>query len=199
MAGVIGSATAPSISTVSIVQNVTSKAVNTSEMSLLPSTPVELLTLPIRILHRAETFVFSTVPRHVARLTGIEDTGVSFWSGAAPTTGDTMADTSQAAAGIAAERVAQAVGQGDGWYGAEFVHTAKKVGGFFGYLTSAWSLACLVEVRAFLTLRSSAKTCRRSYSTELLSMHRHDDTFAWDGKGDLPCGLSRSCFSPRKY
>lgn len=197
MTGVIGSSTAPSISTPSTVQNISSTAVNTSGNWLLPSTPVELLTLPIRILHRAETFTFSTAPRHVARLTGLEGISVSFWSGVASTTGDRMADTSQAA-GMAGERVAQAVGQTDSWYVAEFFHTARKVGGFFGYLTSVWSFACLVEVSALVILMASAKTCRPSYSTESLSMHRHGDTFDWDGKDGLLCGLFQSYFSPRK-
>lgn len=59
-----------------------------------------------------------------------------------------------AAATTAGEGAAQAVGYGDSWYVAELMQTMRKVGGFFGYLTSIWSFACLVEVSTRTTPRS---------------------------------------------
>lgn len=152
MSAVVGPEAMPSRSAGSLVQNLSTTVPTTSGTSLLPSSPLELLTLPIRILHRAETFAFNTVPRHVARLTGMEDIGMNLWGGVAPGppgTGladDAVTTASQAAAGLADEGVAQAMGQGDSWYVTEFLQTMRKVGGFFGYLTSVWSFACLVEV-----------------------------------------------------
>lgn len=77
------------------------------------------------------------------------------WAGAAPMAGDTglaggaMAASSQATTGMAGEGVAQAMAQGGSWY-TELLHGMRKVAGFFGYLTSIWSFACLVEVSAVL-------------------------------------------------
>lgn len=147
MPAVVGPEAMPSTSAGSLVQNLSTTVSTTSGTSLLPSSPLQLLTLPFRILHRAETFAFNTVPRHVARLAGMEDIGMSLWGGAAPgLADDAVATASQAAAGLADEGVAQAMGQGDSWYVTEFLQTMRKLGGFFGYLTSIWSFACLVEV-----------------------------------------------------
>lgn len=150
MSGVIGPSAIPSTSAAPLVQNLSTTISTTSRNSLLPSSPLELLTIPIRALHRAETFAFRTVPRHVARLAGIENISINLWSGAATTTADTgiggEAVAAAAAAGMSGEGVAQVVGQGDSWYVTEFLRTMQKVGGFFGYLTSIWSFVCLVEV-----------------------------------------------------
>jgi hypothetical protein len=48
---------------------------------------------------------------------------------------------------MAGNDFADAAGQESGYYIAEFLGAMKKLGGFFGYLTSLWSFACLVEVR----------------------------------------------------
>lgn len=138
----------PSTSATSFANNINNTVSATSVTSLLPS-PRDLFTLPFRALNQAETFAFSTVPRHIARLTGINDIGTSFWSGGASAIGDAglRGDAmAPAAANTAGEGVAQAVGYGDSWYMAELMQTMRKVGGFFGYLTSIWSFACLVEV-----------------------------------------------------
>lgn len=71
---------------------------------------------------------------------------MSLWSGAATPAGNTGLAGDAVAAGVAGEGVAQAMGQGDSWFVTEFLQTMRKVGGFFGYLTSIWSFACLVEV-----------------------------------------------------
>lgn len=154
MSGVVDPSAMPNTPAESFVQNVSATVTATPENSFLPFSPLELLTLPIRVIHRAETFAFSTVPRHVARLAGLENVGISLWGGTGATAGDTglagdaMAAASQATAGVAGEGVAQATAQGDSWYVTEFLQTMRKVGGFFGYLTSIWSFACLMEVSA---------------------------------------------------
>lgn len=80
---------------------------------------------------------------------------MSSWVGTAPMAGDTglagdaMAAASQATTGIAGEGVSQAMAQGGSWY-TEVLQGMRKVAGFFGYLTSIWSFACLVEVSAIL-------------------------------------------------
>lgn len=138
----------PSTSATSLANNINNTISATSVTSLLPS-PRDLFTLPFRALNQAETFAFSTIPRHIARLTGLNDIATGFWSGGASAIGDAglRGDAmSAAAANTAGEGVAQAVGYGDSWYVAELMQTMRKVGGFFGYLTSIWSFACLVEV-----------------------------------------------------
>lgn len=150
MSGIVDPSAMPSTPAESFVQNVSATVSATSGNSLLPSSPLELLTLPMRVMHRAETFAFSTVPRHVARLAGLENVSMSLWGGPATAgdtglAGDAMAAASQAT-GVAGEDVAQAMAHGDSWYVTEFLQTMRKVGGFFGYLTSIWSFACLVEV-----------------------------------------------------
>lgn len=68
---------------------------------------------------------------------------MNFWGGAAAAAGD-AGDAAQAAADLAGGGGAAAFG--DNWYLGEFLMAAKRIGGFFGYLTSVWSFACLVEV-----------------------------------------------------
>lgn len=120
----------------------------------LPYSPPDLLSLPLRALHHAEAFAFSTVPRQVGRILGIDDFTLNIWGGAVPSasetalTSDAMAAASQAAASMAGEGVPQAVVQGDSWYMTEIMQTMRKIGGFFGYITSIWSFACLAEVSA---------------------------------------------------
>lgn len=148
MSGVVGPSAMPSTSAAPLVQNLSTTVSTTSRISLLPSSPLELLTHPIRALQRAETFAFRTVPRHVARLAGIENISMNLWSGAGTATGNPGLGGAAvaAAADMSGEGVAQVVGQGDSWYVTEFLRTMQKVGGFFGYLTSIWSFVCLVEV-----------------------------------------------------
>jgi hypothetical protein len=153
----------PSTSAASLANNINNTVSATSVSSLLPS-PRDLFTLPFRALNQAETFAFSTVPRHIARLTGLNDISVSFWSGGPHAIGETgLRGDAMAAANTAGEGVAQAVGYGDSWYVAELTQTMRKVGGFFAYLTSIWSFACLVEVSTnpeYLDLRALLRISR---------------------------------------
>ncbi|KAJ5584901.1 uncharacterized protein N7459_004701 [Penicillium hispanicum] len=166
MSSVMSPSAMPSTSAAPVIHNLSSPISVTSGSTLLPYSPRDLLSLPLRALHHAEIFAFSTVPRHVARMAGIEDFSLNIWGGAAPTAGETglpgdaVAAASQAAAGMAGEGVAQVVGQGDNWYMAEFMHTMRKVGGFFGYLTSIWSFACLVEALVLNRITIYASTRR---------------------------------------
>ncbi|KAJ5313364.1 GPI-anchored CFEM domain protein B [Penicillium atrosanguineum] len=157
MSGVVGPSAMPSTSA-SLAQAINNTVSATSGNSILPSSPLELLTLPFRALQRAETFAFSTVPRHVARLAGIEDVTVNLWSGPASTASDTgMAGEAAAAT---ANMAREAVGYGDSWYVTEFLQTMRKVGGFFGYLTSVWAFACLVEALILNRITIYASTRR---------------------------------------
>lgn len=157
MSGVVGPSAMPSTSA-SLAQTINNTVSATSNNSILPSSPLELLTLPIRALQRVEAFAFSTVPRHVARLAGIEDVTVNLWSGPATAAVDTgMAGEAAAAT---ANMAREAVGYGDSWYVTEFLQTMRKVGGFFGYLTSGWAFACLVEALILNRITIYASTRR---------------------------------------
>ncbi|KAJ5674459.1 uncharacterized protein N7477_004393 [Penicillium maclennaniae] len=157
MSGGVGPSAMPSTSA-SFAQTINNTVSATSGNSIIPSSPLELLTLPIRAFQRAETFAFSTVPRHVARLAGIEDVTVNLWSGPASTASDTgMAGEAAAAT---ANMAREAVGYGDSWYATEFLQTMRKVGGFFGYLTSVWAFACLVEALILNRITIYASTRR---------------------------------------
>lgn len=114
--------------------------------------PRELLALPLRALHQAETFTFATLPRHIARLVGLENMATHFWSrvlGAGLIEGGTAEAATQAAAG-AGEGVADAAAQVGGIRFIDILDGMKKFGGFFSYVTSRWSLACLTVVRSSL-------------------------------------------------
>ncbi|KAJ5638557.1 hypothetical protein N7528_000947 [Penicillium herquei] len=145
MFGVFGGPSVPSTSPAAVVQSINETVLKASETTLLPSTSRELLSLPLRALHHAETFAFNTVPRHIARLAGIENVSLNLWPTAAPLTGDSgLAQEAMSASEVAAH-MAQAAAEGEGWYAMEFMETIRKVGGFFAYITSVWSFVCLIE------------------------------------------------------
>lgn len=77
----------------------------------------------------------------------MNDVTLNLWPTTAPVAGESaVVHEAMAAASDIAAGVPEAVAAGDGWYIGEFMQTMRKVGGFFGYLTSIWSFACLVEV-----------------------------------------------------
>ena len=112
----------------------------------MSSLPHQLLTSPLRAFQHAETFAFRTVPRTFARITGIKALGQTIWGGAGSTSGASGTAATHAAE-MAANEFADTASQESGYYIAELLGAMKKLGGFFGYLTSLWSFACLVEVR----------------------------------------------------
>lgn len=117
----------------------------TPDSSSLSSLPLRLLTSTIHALEHVDTFAFQTVPGSVGRITGIS----SLWSGAGPTSeaGSTAATHAVAdMADMAGSGLAEGAAQEGSYYFAEFLVALKKLGGFFGYLTSIWSFACLLEV-----------------------------------------------------
>lgn len=154
MAGIVASSSIPSTSAAPLMQTLNDTVSATAGNTPLSTSASAsgLLSLPLRALHEAENLAFSTVPRQIVRLTGLENFGLNIWGGAAPAAAETtvaadaVVAASQAAANMAGDGAAQAVAEGDSWYVTEFLHTMRKVGGFFGYLTSIWSFACLVEV-----------------------------------------------------
>ncbi|KAF7717554.1 Uncharacterized protein PECH_006593 [Penicillium ucsense] len=123
------------------------------------SYPLNLLALPFRALSHAETFAFNTVPRHIAQLTGLNNINLNLWGGAAPTAGQhgLEGNAVAAAAGAAGEAAA---GYGDSWFVTESMQTMRKVWGFFGYLTSIWSFACLIEALVLNRITIYASTRR---------------------------------------
>ncbi|KAJ5537263.1 hypothetical protein N7513_010449 [Penicillium frequentans] len=159
MSGVLGPASMPSTSPASVAQAINSTISQTTGHTLLPS-PRELLSLPLRALHHAETFAFSTVPRHIARMAGIEDISLNLWPTAAPVAGQEIAHEAMNAAAEIAAGAPEVVEQVENWYLAELTSTMRKVGGFFGYLTSIWSFACLVEALILNRITIYASTRR---------------------------------------
>ncbi|CAI7675912.1 unnamed protein product [Penicillium pancosmium] len=157
MSSVLGPAAVPSTTDASLVQALNATASATSGSSFLPTSPLALITFPLRVLNQAETFAFSTVPRHFLRLAGISNIEMNFWGGAAAAAGD-AGDAAQAAADLAGGGGAAAFG--DNWYLGEFLMAAKRIGGFFGYLTSVWSFACLVEALVLNRITIYASTRR---------------------------------------
>ncbi|KAJ6095939.1 hypothetical protein N7486_006685 [Penicillium sp. IBT 16267x] len=159
MSGVLGPASMPSTSPASVVQAINSTISQTSGHTLFPS-PRELLSLPLRALHHAETFAFSTVPQHIARIAGIDDISLNLWPNAAPVAGQDIAQEAMNAAAEIAAGAPEVVEQVENWYLAELTSTMRKVGGFFGYLTSIWSFACLVEALILNRITIYASTRR---------------------------------------
>ena len=120
-------------------------------LSLLPSTK-ELLLLPLRIVYRVEIFVFVTLPRQIFRLIGLESVAASLVGGAAGLAEghglpmDT-ASAIAATAGAGADGAAAVDAANTSWFGVgELLQSLRKFGGFFSYMTSRWSLACIVVV-----------------------------------------------------
>lgn len=107
------------------------------------SSPLQLLTAPFRAFQHVETFALRTIPQAVGRITGIN----TLWGGGiGSAAGVSGAVATNAVADMAGSGIPNVAGQEGSYYFAEFVGAIKKLGGFFGYLTSIWSFACLVEV-----------------------------------------------------
>ncbi|KAJ5256881.1 hypothetical protein N7478_012985 [Penicillium angulare] len=148
MSNVLAPASIPSTSSASVAQSINATISTTTASAFIPSSPRQILSLPLRALHHAETFAFNTVPRHIAKLVGIEDLSLNIWPTAAPVTGRTVLSQEAMTAASHAASIATGAPQGagsEGWYMGEIMQTMRKVGGFFGYLTSVWSFACLIE------------------------------------------------------
>lgn len=144
MSGIVEPSTIPTSPSTALLQHLnTTLSPETSSLSFLPH---QLLTSPLRAFQHAETFAFRTVPQTLARITGIKALGQSIWSGAGSAAGASGTAAAHAA-DMTGNELADAAGQESGYYIAEFLGAMKKLGGFFGYLTSLWSFACLVEVR----------------------------------------------------
>ncbi|KAJ5083433.1 hypothetical protein N7456_012860 [Penicillium angulare] len=163
MSNVLAPASIPSTSSASVVQSINATISTTTASAFIPSSPRQLLSLPLRALQHAETFAFNTVPRHIAKLAGIDDLSLNIWPTAAPVTGRAIlpqeAMTAASHAANIATGLPQAAGS-EGWYMGEIMQTMRKVGGFFGYLTSVWSFACLIEALILNRITIYASTRR---------------------------------------
>ncbi|KAJ5348916.1 uncharacterized protein MYU51_007253 [Penicillium brevicompactum] len=126
------------------------------DSSPLSSLPFQLLLAPLHALQHAETFAFRTVPRSIGRVTGIS----SLWSGAGSTAGAGGTAATHAVADMAGSGLADVAEQEGSYYFAEFLVAIKKLGGFFGYLTSVWSFACLLEALILNRITIYASTRR---------------------------------------
>ncbi|KAJ6164742.1 hypothetical protein N7470_003414 [Penicillium chermesinum] len=98
-------------------------------------------------------------------MVGMGDINLNLWPtpAAAMTEGGAAVEAIAAASEAVADTqggVAEVAAQADGWYLTEFMNTMRKVGGFFGYLTSVWSMACLVEALILNRLTIYASTRR---------------------------------------
>lgn len=144
MSGIVAPSTIPTTSSAALLQHLNTTI--SPETSSLSSLPHQLLTSPLRAFQHAETFALRTVPQTLARITGIKALAQTIWSGAGSAAGASGTAATHAA-DMAGNEFADAAGQESGYYLAEFLGAMKKLGGFFGYLTSLWSFACLVEVR----------------------------------------------------
>ncbi|KAJ5295778.1 hypothetical protein N7508_010599 [Penicillium antarcticum] len=158
MSGIVEASTVASTSSAPVLQHF--EPTTLPEPSSLSSLPLQLLTSPLRAFQHAETFALRTVPQTLARIPGMNALGLDFWSGADPTTGAGDAGTAATNAAANMAGAAGGVGQDGGYYIAEFLSAIKKVGGFFGYLTSLWSFACLVEALILNRITIYASTRR---------------------------------------
>lgn len=137
----------PPTATASAAQSLSSA---TNLTTSILSSPRDLLALPFRGLYQAEHFAFSTLPRRLGRLVGLQEMATLFGGGGAGTgpVGDVAVATTHAAANAAREGVAEAAGQADtGHHLTDILQALIKFSGFFSYLTSRWSLACFTVVR----------------------------------------------------
>lgn len=140
----------PSAATSTSVQSLSNSTIPTAAYSVLSSLPRGLLTRPFRGLDHSENLTLSTFPKHIARLVGLQDMASRFWaaSDVAPEADAIVAATTQAAAGMAAEGVANPAMQGEASsHFTEILQAVIRFSGFFSYLTSRWSLACFTVVR----------------------------------------------------
>ncbi|KAL2011004.1 hypothetical protein VTN00DRAFT_3722 [Thermoascus crustaceus] len=124
-----------------VMQHLNVSANATAYSSWLPSSPRELLKLPLNAVYRAEVLTFVTIPRHVARFVGLDNMVNGLWEGAAVIgEGDAVA-----AAGVANAAAEGATEAGANYAGLNFTdifHAMRRFSGFFSYMTSRWSLAC---------------------------------------------------------
>lgn len=142
------SAVAASISAAQSLNTTPSIAAHSS----LSSSSRELLSLPFRGLHQAEAFTFSTLPRQVAKLVGLQDMATRFW-GTSSGTGletDAVVLATQTAAEAARDGVVDAASQAESsLHFSDILQAVMKFSGFFSYLTSRWSLACFTVVNIY--------------------------------------------------
>ncbi|KAL4921430.1 hypothetical protein BDW62DRAFT_128932 [Aspergillus aurantiobrunneus] len=117
-------------------------------VNLLSSAPRDLLSLPLRGLRHAETFVSSFVPRRIAGLVGVREMATQSWS--TPGAGserDVVAAATQAAGEATREAVGETAAQPNtSLQFTDLLQSAIKFSGFFSYLTSRWSLACFAAL-----------------------------------------------------
>lgn len=144
MSSDVGPSIMPSTSPASLTQQLNATTSATVSDSLLYTAPRALLSFPLRTLYSAETFAFRTVPRNIAKLVGLQ--GAASAAGGTGLTGHGVAGATHAGVDSAVEGLADTVAQGGSSHLSNILHTVSKLGGFFSYLTSGWSLACLALV-----------------------------------------------------
>lgn len=141
----------PSLSTVAassaVMRHLNASANSTAYSSWLPTSPRELLKLPLHAVYRAEVLTFVTIPRQISRFIGLENMVTGLWEDAAVIgEGDAVA-AAAGAANVAAEGAAAAGVNNAGLNFTDIFHAVRRFSGFFSYMTSRWSLACFSVVR----------------------------------------------------
>lgn len=128
------------------MQHLNASANATSYSPWLPSSPRELLKIPLNAVYRAEVLMFVTIPRHVARFVGLDNMVNGLWEGAAGI-GEGDAVAAAGVANVAAEGATEAGANYAGLNFTDIFHAMRRFSGFFSYMTSRWSLACFSVVR----------------------------------------------------
>ena len=98
-----------------------------------------------------DTLTISSLPRHVAKLVGLENMATRILGHASDAeAASDVVTAAQTAGGAAGEGMAEAAAQESGLRIADIFHAMRRFSGFFSYLTSRWSLACFSVVCIFL-------------------------------------------------
>lgn len=171
----------PAQVTSSAFDHIRSSATNIT--AYLHPSPKDLLLLLPRIILRAGSFAFVTIPEQLDHVLGLRNGGRVIAEATRDGT-QNMASAALTSAGLVQEAtpgIAEAVaaeapaGQGNSFSNVFSFQQLRNFGGFFSYITSKWALGCLVvvstAVRRSLVSKFLKPWNRRFFLTELESMH----------------------------
>lgn len=144
-------------------QHLVNNASNTTTAKSLLSSSRDVLTFPFRAVYRADAFAFSTLPRQVARLVGLEGMASQLLENSSGTGEAAVAAGTQAAEAVG-DTAAGAAAQDSGFHIVDLFHTLRRLSGFFSYLTSRWSLACFTVVSEVPSSHCAVKSARSNSS-----------------------------------
>ncbi|KAI1934772.1 hypothetical protein LOZ66_005627 [Ophidiomyces ophidiicola] len=159
----LSSAAAPAFSSVAHNESISagSPLLGSAFSALTPRT---LFLLPLRLIYRAEVFLFTTLPNAIVRLLGLEKL-ISFLAAAVANltvgiAGDPAA-TAAAGMGDAGTATAAAGAAGaSGFFSGPMFQSLKKFAGFFTYMTSKWWMGCFIVAMVLNRVTIYASTRR---------------------------------------